>query len=43
VVVRRVSASVEAGACPRRARLAGGVSLALWAAVIVSGLSIELF
>jgi hypothetical protein len=24
-------------------RLAGGVSLALWAAVIVSGLSIELF
>jgi hypothetical protein len=43
VVVRRVSASVDAGFSPWRARLAGGVSLALWAAVIVSGLSIELF
>jgi uncharacterized membrane protein len=40
IVVRRVSASVEAGG---RARLAGAVSLALWAAVIVSGLSIQLF
>ncbi len=40
IVVRRISASVEAGG---RARLAGAVSLALWAAVIVSGLSIELF
>ena len=43
VVVRRVSASVDAGVSPGRARLTGGVSLALWAAVIVSGLSIELF
>ena len=43
IVVRRVSASVDAGVSPPRARLAGGVSLALWAAVIVSGLSIELF
>jgi hypothetical protein len=38
-VVRRVSASVDAGV----ARWAGGVSLALWAAVILSGVSIELF
>jgi hypothetical protein len=43
VVVRRVSGSVDAGVSPLRARLSGGVSLALWAAVIVSGLSIELF
>jgi Family of unknown function (DUF6644) len=43
LVVRRVSASVDAGVSPFRARLAGGVSLALWAAMIVSGLSIELF
>jgi hypothetical protein len=43
IVVRRVSASVDAGASPSRARLAGGVSLALWAAVIVSGISIEVF
>ncbi|HXA68554.1 MAG TPA: DUF6644 family protein [Bryobacteraceae bacterium] len=43
VIVRRVSASVDAGVSPWRGRLAGGVSLALWAAVIVSGLSIELF
>jgi hypothetical protein len=43
LVVRRVSASVDAGASPPRARLAGGFSLALWAAVIVSGLSINLF
>ena len=43
VVIRRVSASVDAGESPRHARLAAGVSLALWAAVIVSGLSIELF
>ena len=43
VVVRGVSASVDAGVSPWRARLSGGVSLALWAAVIVSGLSIELF
>jgi hypothetical protein len=40
IVVRRISASVEAGG---RARLAGAVSLTLWTAVIVSGLSIELF
>ena len=38
-VVRRVSGSIDAGV----ARWAGGVSLALWAAVIVSGISIELF
>ena len=38
-VVRRVSASIDAGV----ARWAGGVSLALWAAVILSGVSIELF
>ena len=43
VVVRRVSASVDAGISPRRAQIAGGVSLALWAAVIVTGVSIELF
>jgi hypothetical protein len=43
LVVRRVSESVDAGVSPFRGRLAGGVSLALWAAVIVSGLSIELF
>ena len=43
VIVRRVSASVGAGVSPWRGRLAGSVSLALWAAVIVSGLSIELF
>jgi len=42
VVVRRVSA-LDSGSTPRRARLAGGLSLALWAAAIVSGLSIELF
>lgn len=38
-VVRRVSASIDAGV----ARWTGGVSLALWAAVILSGVSIELF
>jgi hypothetical protein len=38
-VVRRVGASIDAGV----ARWAGGVSLALWAAVILSGVSIELF
>ena len=38
-VVRRVSASIDAGV----ARWAGGVSLVLWAAVILSGVSIELF
>jgi len=43
VVVRRASASVEAGFSPWRARLAAGFSLALWVAAIVSGLSIELF
>jgi UPF0716 family protein affecting phage T7 exclusion len=43
IVVSRVSASVDAGASPARARLAGGVSLVLWAAVIVSGISIEVF
>ena len=43
LVVRRVSESVDADVSPFRARLAGGISLALWAAVIVSGLSIELF
>ena len=39
IIVRRVSASIDAGV----ARWAGGVSLALWAAVILSGVSIELF
>ena len=43
VIVRRMSESAETDLSPRRARLAGGVSLALWAAVIVTGLSIELF
>jgi hypothetical protein len=43
LVVRRVSASVDAGASPPAARLAGAVSLGLWAAVIVSGISIEVF
>jgi uncharacterized membrane protein len=43
VIVRRVSRSVEAGVSPRRGRMAAGVSLVLWAAVIVSGLSIDLF
>jgi hypothetical protein len=43
VVVRRVSASVDAGSNLARARLAGGFSLALWAAVIVTGVCIELF
>jgi hypothetical protein len=43
LIVRRVSRSVGAGVSPPRARLAGGVSLALWAAMIVSGLSINLF
>jgi hypothetical protein len=43
VVVPRVSASVDADISPWRGRLAGGLSLVLWAAVIVSGLSIELF
>jgi Family of unknown function (DUF6644) len=38
-VVRRVSTSIDEGI----ARWAGGVSLALWAAVILSGVSIELF
>lgn len=41
--VRRLSRSVEADAIPGRARLAGGVSLALWAAMMVAGFSIELF
>jgi hypothetical protein len=39
IIVRRVSASIDAGV----ARWAGGVSLALWSAVILSGVSIELF
>ena len=43
VAVQRVTRSVNAGSSSRQARLAGGFSLALWAAVIVSGLSIELF
>jgi hypothetical protein len=43
VFVRRVSASVDAGASLAQARLAGAVSLTLWAAVIVSGISIEVF
>ena len=42
-VVRRVSASVDADATPRRARLAAGLSLALWGAMILAGFSIELF
>ena len=41
--VRRVCTSVDACAAPRQTKVAGGTSLAVWAAMILAGFSIELF